>query len=104
MITKVMIIPPSDTPDPQPSRNQCQSPRRANDADTGQRRRTLKATGPCLLTSAVIEGSQKRAFTLRAPLHKNTFGLLALGHNQGAAEAANYANVSVDNRAPDPPL
>jgi len=43
---------------------------------------------------------QIRTFTLRAPLHKNTVGLLALGHNQRAAKAANYANVSVDNRAP----
>jgi len=45
------------------------------------------------------ESRQIRTLTLRAPLHKNTVGLLALGHNQGAAKAANYANVSVDNRA-----
>jgi len=40
---------------------------------------------------------QIRTFITRASLHKNTVGLLALGHNQGAA---NYANVAVDNRAP----
>jgi hypothetical protein len=49
---------------------------------------------------SVHQERQIRTFTLRAPLHKNTVGLLALGHNQGATKAANYANVSVDNRAP----
>ena len=44
--------------------------------------------------------NQIRTFTPRAPLHKNTVGLLASGHNQGAGQAANYANMSVDDRAP----
>jgi hypothetical protein len=41
--------------------------------------------------------NQIRTVILWALLHKNTIGLLALGHYQGA-QAANYANVSVDNR------
>jgi hypothetical protein len=47
-----------------------------------------------------LDRRQIRTFTSRAPLHKNTVCLLALGHNQGAGQAANYANVPVDNRAP----
>jgi hypothetical protein len=37
-------------------------------------------------------------FATRAPLH-NTPGLLALGHDPRPGQAANYANVSVENRA-----
>jgi hypothetical protein len=49
----------------------------------------------CLISTA---RRQIRTFTAPAPLHKDTVGLLALGHNQDR-QSADYANVSVKNRA-----